>query len=277
MNEDWDMIMFGSGPEATAWNFRSAQPPALEMMISVAFGRNDSDKCASVYDAVVRRKSAPFRAEQRLGRLISESKDPGLKTLAETLERKRRELSTALLTSPDHEMTHRGELYTLAAAKEELEYQLREQLPKYDPSHERKINATDLQKVLPPDSALVEIFAFRMAQPIPHSSMKLGRADRHREGVYHAFVLRPDAPIYWYQMGGPFGLDMAVNIPRQKIEASDPQAVDSSYLPKELIWRHIERHLGPATRTVYIAPDGGLARLPWAALPGRGADRVLLA
>src|SRR5439155_20398541 len=38
----------------------------------------------------------------------------------------------------------------------------------------------------------------------------------------------------------------------------------------------IAEHLGGATHTVYLAPDGDLARLPWAALPGSKDRTVLL-
>ena len=43
-----------------------------------------------------------------------------------------------------------------------------------------------------------------------------------------------------------------------------------------LFWEPLERQLAADTATVWIAPDGDLTRLPWAALPGRKPDGVLL-
>src|SRR5262249_52391438 len=41
-------------------------------------------------------------------------------------------------------------------------------------------------------------------------------------------------------------------------------------------WRPIRKHLPDRLDLLYIAPDGELTRAPWAALPGRNADTVLL-
>src|SRR5205823_5015157 len=45
---------------------------------------------------------------------------------------------------------------------------------------------------------------------------------------------------------------------------------------RRLVWDPLAGHLGPDTRTVYLAPDGALSRLPWAALPGAKPGTVLL-
>ena len=42
-----------------------------------------------------------------------------------------------------------------------------------------------------------------------------------------------------------------------------------------LIWEKLEPHLN-GIETVVIIPDGEMTRLPWAALPGREPDTVLL-
>jgi CHAT domain-containing protein len=44
---------------------------------------------------------------------------------------------------------------------------------------------------------------------------------------------------------------------------------------RSLLWRPIEKHLGGA-KVVLISPDGALARLPFAALPGRKAGSYLI-
>jgi CHAT domain-containing protein len=42
------------------------------------------------------------------------------------------------------------------------------------------------------------------------------------------------------------------------------------------VWEPIARHFPAGTDTVYLAPDGALTRLPWAALPGEQPGSVLL-
>jgi hypothetical protein len=43
-----------------------------------------------------------------------------------------------------------------------------------------------------------------------------------------------------------------------------------------LVWEPLAQHLPVGTHTVYVAPDGPLTGLPWAALPGPKPGKVLL-
>jgi CHAT domain-containing protein len=45
---------------------------------------------------------------------------------------------------------------------------------------------------------------------------------------------------------------------------------------RRLVWEPIAKHLAPDTETVYVAPEGALSTLPWAALPGSRRSTVLL-
>jgi CHAT domain-containing protein len=45
---------------------------------------------------------------------------------------------------------------------------------------------------------------------------------------------------------------------------------------RRLVWDPVAAHLAPDTDTVYLAPDGALHALPWAALPGKQTDTFLL-
>src|SRR5262249_62271601 len=42
------------------------------------------------------------------------------------------------------------------------------------------------------------------------------------------------------------------------------------------VWEPLAKHLPAGTRTVFLAPDSDLTRLPWAALPGQKKGTVLL-
>src|SRR5207249_8547051 len=54
------------------------------------------------------------------------------------------------------------------------------------------------------------------------------------------------------------------------------QAAAAAADVRRLVWDKLAAALPADTRTVYLAPDGDLARLPWAALPGATAGSVLL-
>ncbi|HEX5270061.1 MAG TPA: CHAT domain-containing protein, partial [Gemmataceae bacterium] len=45
---------------------------------------------------------------------------------------------------------------------------------------------------------------------------------------------------------------------------------------KEIVWDKLSPELPPGTKVVYLCPDGDLARMPWAALPGSRPGGVLL-
>ena len=49
----------------------------------------------------------------------------------------------------------------------------------------------------------------------------------------------------------------------------------AAYL-RRLIWEPLARHLPKGTTTIYLAPDGALGFIPWAALPGDQPGTVLL-
>jgi CHAT domain-containing protein len=53
-------------------------------------------------------------------------------------------------------------------------------------------------------------------------------------------------------------------------------ASDAAATLRRLVWEPVARELPADAATVYLAPDGALARLPWAALPGSRPGAVLL-
>jgi CHAT domain-containing protein len=62
---------------------------------------------------------------------------------------------------------------------------------------------------------------------------------------------------------------------RQLLTAGRPEGRAAAVV-KELVWDKLRPHLPAEVHTVYLAPDGELTRLPWAALPGRRPGTVLL-
>src|SRR5262249_36067070 len=91
---------------------------------------------------------------------------------------------------------------------------------------------------------------------------------------YVAFVLRPGQPVRRVELGPAPAIEQALRQWRQDI--AQGQASPAATQLRRLLWDKLESHLGPACDTVYLCPDGALAALPWAALPGRGPNTVLL-
>src|SRR5262249_39515471 len=76
------------------------------------------------------------------------------------------------------------------------------------------------------------------------------------------------------ELGEAAGIDAALESWRQAIRdhRDDPAAT----VLCRRVWKPIAKHFPAGTDMVYLAPDGALTRLPWAALPGDQPAPVLL-
>ena len=79
----------------------------------------------------------------------------------------------------------------------------------------------------------------------------------------------------WWTCRKPSRLERAARSWRQAIDQGTDTPADAARLGR-LLWAPLARALPAGTTTVYLAPEGELARLPWAALPGRKPGTVLL-
>jgi CHAT domain-containing protein len=105
---------------------------------------------------------------------------------------------------------------------------------------------------------------------------------------YVGFALAPGKEPVRVELGPAAPIDVAVKEWRQAVAAWQPglPAAEARKLQakadalgarlRQLVWEPLARPLPPGTRTVYLAPDGDLARLPFAALPGSQLGKVLL-
>src|SRR5205823_12076162 len=89
-----------------------------------------------------------------------------------------------------------------------------------------------------------------------------------------AFVLRPGGPVRRVDLGPARPIDEAVSGWRKAIAEGRPGTAARTL--GRLVWQPLAEHVPADTRVVYLAPDGALTRLPWAALPGRRGQGVLL-
>ena len=135
-----------------------------------------------------------------------------------------------------------------------------------------------LVQALPPGAVLIDLIAYS------HFEFEKGKAKRIPS--YVAFLVGPAsraalgsaaqlaAPtVQRIELGEAKDVNAAIHSWRSAIAVreSSPEAGRLA----RLVWEPIAKHLPPDTKTLYLAPDGDLSRLPWAALPV-SKERVLL-
>jgi CHAT domain-containing protein/tetratricopeptide (TPR) repeat protein len=127
-----------------------------------------------------------------------------------------------------------------------------------------------LVAALPDHAALLD---FVLYTRFDHDPARPGAAGDSRTPVYAAFVLAKGQAIRRIEMGEAKAIDQAVTRWRTAIEAraASPATIELH----DRVWARLAPQLPAGTTTLYVSPDGDLARLPWAALP-TAAGRVLL-
>jgi len=259
--------------EAEALSFLQAQPLARDGYLSVTAGLSETDE--DVYCAVWRTRALVSRLlEQRRAAARVVGTDQAARL--DSLRRNRRQTEEAML-SPRLEPAVRDKRLTqLADERSELERELAAAIPTWKRRQELdKLGPADLIQSLPAGAVFVDLIAY--------TRFELREGQEKRIPGYAAFVLRASPA------GGPaIGankcrridlpeaevIDALVRRWREAIEARQ----DTSEVAAELshrLWEPINKQLPPGTKTLYLAADGDLARVPWAAL-STGKDRVLL-
>jgi CHAT domain-containing protein/tetratricopeptide (TPR) repeat protein len=144
----------------------------------------------------------------------------------------------------------------------------------------------DLAGRLPADAAFIDLFRYVCFEFDP---ARPGLKGKKRTPCYVAFLVAPGSKLVRVELGEAAAIDEVVTRWRQAIYAWRPglssaqqeqQAVAEERRAatrlRRLVWQPLAKHLPPGTKTIYLAPDGDLARVPWAALPGGKAGTVLL-
>ena len=129
-----------------------------------------------------------------------------------------------------------------------------------------------LRQSLPANVALVDFLEYTHQQPDPER-----KGHWKRERRLTAFVVRADRAIVRLDLGAVQPIAAAIDQWRGTLKRVRPiqGENDSAAQLRRLIWQPLEAHLDGA-ETVLISPDGCLARLPFAALPGKEEGKYLL-
>jgi tetratricopeptide (TPR) repeat protein len=224
------------------WNGRSAVTQILHDRQAATLGRAGSDP------AIQRTVMAWRDARSRLARLI-------------------------LATSDGSDHPERvAMIKALGVEKERLERELAADLPEFARKRAQEQGRHgDLLKIPPPRTAVLDLLRFTRVEQDPQVK---GRKGERRTPGYVGIVLSKGGPVRMVDLGSAQLIEIAVSRWRQAIirGQDSPAAADL----RKLVWQPLAHHFPKGTAAVFLAPDGSLCFVPWAALPGDRPGTVLL-
>jgi CHAT domain-containing protein len=266
-----DAFLAGAA-EVEALNFLATLPLTRDSYLTVT---RDRPGAAAAYDLIWQGKGAVARWLGR--RRLAAATDPETRALAGRLAEKRQALAALLLAPVALSPAQAQRVGALSEEKERLEKELAQRLPAFAAQlRSAKRTPDELRPRLPQRAALVDLL--RYVHEAPQADGQVGRRTLH----YVAFVLSRDRPVRRVELGPAAPIERAVadwgaaltkeiHNPQPEIRKAAPAAA-----LRQLVWVPLARELPAGTDTVYLAPDGALTQLPWAALPGAKAGTVLL-
>ncbi len=183
-------------------------------------------------------------------------------------------LATLALSMPDPKRldVHRQQMQDLTEDKERLEGRLARRSADFRQEKERsRLTPAQLQAALPRDAALLDFLEYTHFTP---SAQKKGQLNRERR--FLAFVVRPDTLVR-VDLGPVKPIQEAIERWRPALQRRFRTEGDDALgaAVRQLVWNKLENHLQGA-QVVLVSPDGALARVPFAALPGSKKDSFLL-
>jgi CHAT domain-containing protein len=160
-----------------------------------------------------------------------------------------------------------AELIKLADQRDALERKLAAEIPALKRWQELdRLGPADLTKALPSGAIFVDF--------IRYTRFDYAGKNEKQTSSYVAFVLAKDRPMQRIELDEATPIDGAIRQWRAAIEKQGDGSDAAAELTRR-VWNPIAKAVPPGSKTLYLALDGDLARLPWAALP-IGKDRALL-
>jgi CHAT domain-containing protein/tetratricopeptide (TPR) repeat protein len=271
-------------PEPVALNAAATFPRSRDLLLSVTRARADAD--ARTYEAVWHSKASITRVYRRRHlAVLAAATDPAVRHDWDQLQQLRRRRAQLILAPASDGAGRREQIDQLNQEIGKVEQALQTRVPVL-PSDEElaKLGPDALRQRLAPDTILVDLVRYTCFDYDPN---RPGIQGEKRTVRYLAFVLSR-ADVRRVELGPAADLEEAVQRWRQTIMLKVPAGNDTARREHEaqllrhgrrlrdLVWEPLEKRFPAGVRSVYLAPDGELTQLPWAALPGGGPDRVLL-
>lgn len=159
-------------------------------------------------------------------------------------------------------------LRQLTERREALERELAATLPELTRSREQAAaTPRDLARQLPAEAVFIDFLVYSPLTPV-------GEASR-RPPALAAFVLAPHREAVRVELGPASAINEMIKEWRERIEARSDDRAAAAKL-RDRLWRPIAERMPKLATTVYLAPDGDLARVSFAALPGARPGTILL-
>jgi CHAT domain-containing protein len=230
-----------------------------------------------VYEEMLTFKGSVFAHQYwiRLAQHRSE-KDPEADRLYRQFQDVARELSQTSLAQPDPQKIRerRDKIQQLSERKERLEAELSRRSATFA-NQQAFLQQTsgDLSHALPSGAALIDFLEFRYTPPA-------ARRDKSAKPEWRllAVVARPDRPLESRDLGSAQAIARACTNWRKELageETASPLRSSAASELRRLIWQPLDSLLD-GCRAVLLSPDGALASVPLAALPGSQPDTYLL-
>lgn len=258
---DYARRMAGTAPEAQVLRLLAVLPASRDVYLSAA-----SSDAADVYTRLWPSRALltrTLRRRQQALRVMLNGNARARTTWEELRSVRMRLVRQAL--RPGNEAARNRELARLTERKEALERALAALLPELDRARTLdRLGPGDLAAALPAGCAFIDLLRrFDL------------RAGGRRSYVYTAFVVLPGRTIRRVELGEAVPIDTAIRTWRERIAKEADTPADAAKVGA-LVWAPLAGTLPARITSVYLAPDGELARLPWAALPGKAKGSLLL-
>jgi CHAT domain-containing protein len=240
-----------------------------DFYLSLALHVPGSDE--AVYRMVWDSKASVTRVLERrhaAARLVGNESAANLEHLRDVRRQIERLIQNSAISSEERDKV----LAQRSDERDRLERALATALPVMAQWKERDaLGANDLSKALPVASVFIDFVAYvRLEQ----DAKVKGHAGQTMTDSLAAFIVAPGKPAVRVELGPTAPVRQAIAAWRKAIEAGDDRKASTEV--GKLVWEPLAKHISAGTRTLYLSPDGDLARIPWAALAGAKPDTVLL-
>ena len=239
----------------------------LNLLYYLSLARRANVPAEKVYAEVLACKGAVSARQQAMRQWRGEQQDPKVNAMYAQLADTARQLDGLSRAAPKAEQ---AESYhqKLAELSETFE-SLQQQLARANGDYRRQLDQqhrtpADLQRILPANTALVDLLEYRHFDPPPEKGQ--GEIGEQRLA---AFVVRPGQPVGWIELGPIKPITAAVDRWRKSYSATDGAEL------RRLVWQPLQEQIA-GIKTVLISPDGPLDRFPLSALPGEKTGSYLI-
>jgi CHAT domain-containing protein len=262
-----------SAAETEALNYLASLPGTRDLFLSATRGRSSP---ADAYSPVWAGRGLVVRLMERRHLDLRAGTDPEAQKLAVQLDSARQQLLHRLLHPLKDREQNAAEVRRLTSEKEDLERRIAQQLRLLLPATRSAGTPEQLCAALPADTVFVDLLRYLYSEPDPRVKGEKGLG---QTPSFVAFVLSR-AGVRRVELGPAEAIEQAVfdwrvALARQPLHGPD-NAYPLALKVRQLVWEKLAQQLPPVTRVIYLAPDGYLTRLPWAALPGSRKDTILL-